>query len=110
MRNVPDVALTGDNVYVVYNNGSPGIFGGTSCAAPLWAGFLALVNQQAALGGNPPAGFINPAVYTIGKSNPNYTRRQRITPTRIASNSIASWMSRRLEASGHKRLTIKIEL
>src|SRR6266581_280099 len=72
-RNVPDVALTGDNVYVVYNNGTAGIFGGTSCAAPLWAGFMALVNQQAALGGNPPAGFINPAVYTIGKSNPNYT-------------------------------------
>ena len=33
---------------------------------------MALVNQQAALGGNPPAGFINPAVYTIGKSNPDY--------------------------------------
>ena len=47
MRNVPDVALTADNVYVVYGNGSTGTFGGTSCAAPLWAGFTALVNQQA---------------------------------------------------------------
>jgi len=27
MRNVPDVALTADNVYVVYNNGGSGIFG-----------------------------------------------------------------------------------
>ena len=51
MRNVPDVALTGDNVYVVYNNGAVGIFGGTSCAAPLWAGLTALINQQAAAGG-----------------------------------------------------------
>ena len=46
MRNVPDVALTADNVFVDYNNGSSGGFGGTSCAAPLWAGFTALVNQQ----------------------------------------------------------------
>jgi hypothetical protein len=68
MRNVPDVALTGDNVYVVYNNGSTGIFGGTSCAAPLWAGFTALVNQQAAAAGRAAVGFLNPALYTIGKS------------------------------------------
>lgn len=72
MRNVPDVALTGDNVYVIYGNGQTGAFGGTSCAAPLWAGFMALVNQQAATGGHGPVGFINPAIYAIGKSNPNY--------------------------------------
>jgi uncharacterized repeat protein (TIGR01451 family) len=72
MRNVPDVAMTGDNVYVIYNNGTTGNFGGTSCAAPLWAGFTALMNQQAAAGGQPPVGFLNPAIYAIGKSNPNY--------------------------------------
>ena len=72
MRNVPDVALTGDNVYVVYNNGGSGNFGGTSCAAPLWAGFTALVNQQAATNGLAPVGFLNPALYTIGKAA-NYT-------------------------------------
>ncbi|HZI31019.1 MAG TPA: immunoglobulin-like domain-containing protein, partial [Candidatus Binatia bacterium] len=67
MRNVPDVALTGDNVYVTYNNGSSGVFGGTSCAAPLWAGFAALINQQAVLAAKPPVGFLNPALYAIGK-------------------------------------------
>ena len=72
MRNVPDVALTGDNVYVIYNNGTTGTFGGTSCAAPLWAAFTALINQQAAAGGSPPVGFLNPALYAIGKSNSNY--------------------------------------
>jgi uncharacterized repeat protein (TIGR01451 family) len=72
MRNVPDVALTGDNVYVLYNNGTTGTFGGTSCAAPLWAGFMALVNEQAAALGHGPIGFANPALYAIGKSNPNY--------------------------------------
>lgn len=68
-RNVPDVALTGDNVYVAYDNGSTGIYGGTSCAAPLWAGFMALANQQAASVASPPAGFINPAIYAIGKGS-----------------------------------------
>ncbi|PWU21265.1 MAG: hypothetical protein C5B50_02150 [Verrucomicrobia bacterium] len=66
MRNVPDVALTGDNVYVRYNNGSAGGFGGTSCAAPLWAGVMALINQQNAANGHNSVGFMNPPVYTIG--------------------------------------------
>ena len=68
MRNVPDVALTADNVYVVYGNGSTGAFGGTSCAAPLWAGFTALINQQAVSAGQSTVGFLNPALYTLGKS------------------------------------------
>lgn len=68
MRNVPDVALTGDNVFVAYGNGTTGHFGGTSCAAPLWAAFTALVNQQAAQAAAPPVGFLNPALYAIGKS------------------------------------------
>ena len=67
MRNIPDVALTGEAVYVKYNNGGWGTFGGTSCAAPLWAGFTALVNQQAAANGRPPVGFVNPAIYALGK-------------------------------------------
>jgi len=72
MRNIPDVALTASNIRVIYNNGSAGTFEGTSCAAPLWAGFMALVNQQAAMKGQPPAGFINPALYWIGQGS-NYT-------------------------------------
>jgi hypothetical protein len=66
MRNIPDVALTADNIYVVYDNGASGVFGGTSCATALWSGFMALVNQQAAASGRPPVGFINPALYQIG--------------------------------------------
>ena len=65
-RNLPDVALTGDNVYVRYNNGGSGAFGGTSCAAPLWAGFTALVNQQAVANGRVTVGFLNPALYALG--------------------------------------------
>jgi uncharacterized repeat protein (TIGR01451 family) len=72
MRNVPDVSLTADHVWVIYGAGSSGWFGGTSCAAPLWAGFTALVNQLAASNGHAPVGFINPAVYAIA-TGPNYT-------------------------------------
>jgi hypothetical protein len=68
-RNVPDVSFIGDNVYSICDNGaSAGATAGTSCAAPLWAAFMALVNQQNAANGQPPAGFINPSVYAIGNS------------------------------------------
>ncbi len=70
-RNTPDVALTADKVYV-RADGRNYTVGGTSCAAPLWAGFAALVNQQAAASGRPMIGFINPAVDAIG-SGVNYT-------------------------------------
>src|SRR5205085_2094524 len=70
-RNIPDVAMTADAVNVVYNNGSADTFGGTSCAAPLWAGFTALVNQQAIAAGGATVGFLNPALYTIA-TNGNY--------------------------------------
>ena len=67
-RNIPDVALTADNIYVLYGNGSAGTFGGTSCAAPLWAGFTALVNQQAVSASLAPVGFLNPALYALAAS------------------------------------------
>src|ERR1035437_10524985 len=69
MRNVPDVAMTADGIYVAANGtGVPGL-GGPSGSAPLWAGFTAVVNQQAAAMGQPSVGFINKAIYAIGKSS-----------------------------------------
>ena len=70
-RNIPDVALTAQNIWVNYFNGLSGGFEGTSCAAPLWAGFAALVNQQAAEDGKPSVGFLNPVLYAIGEG-PGY--------------------------------------
>jgi subtilase family serine protease len=65
-RNIPDVALTANSIFIDYGNGSSSDeYGGTSFAAPLWAGFNALVNQQAAANGKPGVGFINPAIYAI---------------------------------------------
>ena len=72
-RNVPDVSLnadpnTGYVIYVTDPNTGPDFYivGGTSAAAPLWAGFAALVNQQRANLGEGTIGFINPALYALG--------------------------------------------
>jgi len=66
-RNVPDVSLAGDPYtgYSVYYNGAWWIYGGTSCAAPLWAAYTALANQQRAAAGKTPIGFFNTAIYSI---------------------------------------------
>ncbi len=70
MRSVPDVALDSDpqTGYSIYYGGSFTVYGGTSAAAPLWAGFTALVNQQRASAGKAPVGFLNPPIYQIGAS------------------------------------------
>ena len=72
MRNIPDVALTALDVWVVTDNGFAYSSGGTSAAAPLWAAFTALANQQAALNSKPAVGFVNPALYTLAKGS-SYT-------------------------------------
>ena len=65
-RGVPDVAGDADPVtgYAVRVDGKNMVIGGTSAVAPLWAGLIALINQQ--LG--RPVGFLNPAIYQIGSS------------------------------------------
>jgi uncharacterized repeat protein (TIGR01451 family) len=71
-RNTPDVAMTADDVLVIADGGIDYIgTGGTSCASPLWAGFAALVNQQATNNGFTSVGFLNPALYAIA-SGTNY--------------------------------------
>ena len=67
LRNAPDVA--GESNFDFYvcadQSGCSTGWGGTSFAAPMWAGFMALVNQQAVANGNPTLGFINPTVYPL---------------------------------------------
>ena len=67
-RNIPDVALTAEDVWTISDNGQGGSTSGTSAAAPLWAGFMALINQQATLNGKPSVGFVNPALYALAKT------------------------------------------
>ncbi|MCW3059262.1 MAG: putative protease, partial [Capsulimonas sp.] len=69
MRTVPDVSLASDpsSGYSICLRGGWYIYGGTSCAAPLWSAFTALVNEQRASASLAPLGFANPTLYSIGK-------------------------------------------
>jgi kumamolisin len=60
-RGVPDVAgdASPETGYNVTFDGQSEVVGGTSAVAPLWAGLIALINQQR--GSN--LGFINPTIY-----------------------------------------------
>ncbi len=71
MRNVPDVSLDADPYtgYSIFLNGGWYLYGGTSCAAPLWAAFTALVNQQRQANGNAPLGFANPIIYSLANAS-----------------------------------------
>ncbi len=70
-RNVPDVSLDADpnTGYAIYVGGAWNIYGGTSCAAPLWSAFTALVNQQRVASGKALLGFANPLIYTTAEGS-----------------------------------------
>jgi len=73
-RNGPDVSANSNFTFYVcadQTTCTANEYGGTSFAAPMWAGYLALVNQQAVANSMPTLGFINPALYDIGLSS-NY--------------------------------------
>ena len=70
-RSVPDVVVSADPVYGVIlcqadSGGCPNglLYGGTSSAAPTWAAFTAILNQEQ--GSN--LGFLNPLVYPLADS------------------------------------------
>jgi kumamolisin len=74
-RNGPDVSANANFTYYVcadQTTCTANEYGGTSFAAPLWAGYLALVNQQRASSGYTSLGFINPTLYSIGTGS-SYT-------------------------------------
>jgi kumamolisin len=68
-RDQPDVALLaspGNAGYVVVFEGALNVVGGTSAAAPTWAGIVALLNH-AASAGSSGAGALNPRLYALGQ-------------------------------------------
>ncbi|MBO0839285.1 MAG: S8/S53 family peptidase [Sciscionella sp.] len=70
-RTVPDVAADADpsTGAAVYAEGSWNVVGGTSLATPLWGGFAALYDQQAAAAGKPALGDANTALYNVAKGS-----------------------------------------
>lgn len=72
LRNGPDVSANANFTFYVCADQSgctANYYGGTSFAAPMWAGYLALVNQQSVANGNKTVGFINPSLYAIGEGS-----------------------------------------
>lgn len=69
-RGVPDVAGNADpqTGYRVLVDGQSFVVGGTSAVAPLWAGLIALINQQ--LGRS--VGYLNPVLYQRISQNPAF--------------------------------------
>jgi subtilase family serine protease len=68
-RNGPDVSANSNFTFYVCADQracTENLYGGTSFASPMWAGYLALANQQAAAHGDKPPGFINPTIYPLG--------------------------------------------
>jgi subtilase family serine protease len=73
VRNVPDVAAAADfNFYICGKGKCSGGWGGTSFASPIWAGFIALANEDAANHHLPPVGFLNPALYRMSGNPATY--------------------------------------
>jgi subtilase family serine protease len=69
-RGVPDVAANADSataMAIVFTGGVLLTATGTSASTPLWAGVIALADQQA----GQHLGFVNPALYAIAQG-PNY--------------------------------------
>jgi hypothetical protein len=85
-RDFPDVSLDAQNVFVFGGNAQAQ--GGTSLAAPLWAGVAALVNQQALATGAKRLGFANPTIYDIGLTRGTATDLYATTFHDIADGAI----------------------
>jgi subtilase family serine protease len=68
LRNSPDVAAEANFDFFVCadQTACSANWGGTSFAAPMWAGYMALVNQQALANGHSTIGFLNPTIYSMG--------------------------------------------
>src|SRR5271168_2828118 len=67
LRNGPDVAANANFTFYVcadQTTCTANEYGGTSFATPMWAGYIALVNQQLAANGDPTIGLLNPTIYS----------------------------------------------
>ncbi len=81
-RNGPDVSANSNFTFYVcadQTTCTENEYGGTSFAAPMFAGYLALTNQQAVAHGDKPPGFINPTIYPLGLGSGYHTDFHDIT-------------------------------
>jgi kumamolisin len=90
LRNGPDVSANANFTFYVcadQTTCTANEFGGTSFAAPMWAGYIALVNQQLKTNGFSPIGFLNPFLYSFGLGSSHGTDFHDITSGKSGSFS-----------------------
>ena|SRR5271166_4254749 len=71
LRNGPGVSANANFTFYVcadQTSCTANEYGGTSFATPMWAAYVALVNQQLVANGSPTIGFINPTIYALNVS------------------------------------------
>jgi subtilase family serine protease len=91
-RNGPDVAGNANFTYYVcadQTTCTANDYGGTSFAAPMWAGYTALANQQAAANGKT-IGYINPTLYPAAEGSSYGTYLHDITSGSCGKYSAAT--------------------
>jgi subtilase family serine protease len=90
LRNGPDVSANANFTFFTCADQKACLaneFGGTSFAAPMWAGFVALVNQQLASQGKGTIGFLNPTIYSENVTSAYATGFHDITSGKSGSFS-----------------------
>ena len=90
LRNGPDVAANANFTFYTCADQTTceaNEFGGTSFAAPMWAGFVALLNQQLASQGKATIGFLNPSIYSENVTSAYSTDFHDITSGKSGSFS-----------------------
>jgi len=91
-RNGPDVAANANFTFYVcadQTTCTANDYGGTSFATPMWAGYLALANQQAAANGDS-IGFLNPIIYPAAEGSSYSTYFHDITSGSCGTYSAAT--------------------
>ncbi len=82
LRNGPDVSANANFTFYTCGDQTAcqaNVYGGTSFAAPMWAAYIALVNQQLVANGKPTIGFINPTIYSQNVTSAYATNFHDIT-------------------------------
>src|SRR5271170_5245340 len=75
-RNGPDVSANANFTFYTCADQEACLaneYGGTSFATPMWAGFIALVNQQLAANGSSHVGFLDPTIYAQNVTSSTYS-------------------------------------
>jgi kumamolisin len=89
-RNGPDVSANANFSFYTCSDQTTCLandYGGTSFAAPMWAGFIALVNQQLAEEGKATIGFLDPTIYAENITSEYATDFHDITSGKSGSYS-----------------------